>query len=747
MSDGDSHDTQTPRDILARARELAAAGDNDGALGLLLDHQNDMEDFPPAYDALIGRQLLRKGNAKAALGYMNSARVAYGENMPVEQRRDLAIALLKNGRIEAAGREFSFIVKAGAEVNNPLYWAALDAYENRAGADLDGPAATPYRVLAEAAVLIDKKDFAAARALLTAALAQNAQTWTSVPAAYHARLRQLSLWFGETAAEIANLPEQGELEAAGEQPLAPPRDIMARAKILAAEANEAGALALLLACNQGDVPPAYKAMMGHYMLRSGNAAAAVEHFTGARDAYGETMPVEQRREFAAALFQSGRIEAAGQQFEHVAQAGATVAKPAYRAAMQAYAHRAGEDLDGPVVTPYRVLAQAEALAEKHDLAGAYRLLTASLAEHGDRWGSLPATFQATLGRVAFRSGDRETAITHLVQARDAAGDDVPASIRQPLGTALFEIGRFAEAGQELDLALRAGATISRADLLIAINAYRKKQGSGDLLDATFARNLTLVDTERKLVCVAVPQNASTFMRASVILNSRYREAYLASGDSIHKFCGGISAAMPIAETLADADSFKFVLLREPLARTLSAYLNYFVLPKEKDAFVTLQLERTIAAAQSTLGIPVDTGRSITFEEFVRHLAQCEDVECDVHWMPQVNMTGADLGRYDHVGTVENLAATLDLLASRFGYVDAETLDPDMPKADERIMAFNHSLKVERPYRVLPRDLAKAGELPSPETFFTPELRELLQLRFAADIALYERAGQPAGATA
>jgi hypothetical protein len=309
---------------------------------------------------------------------------------------------------------------------------------------------------------------------------------------------------------------------------------------------------------------------------------------------------------------------------------------------------------------------------------------------------------------------------------------------------LYEIGRFAEAGHELDLALAGGATITRADLLIAINAYRKQRGRNDFVDTSFARNLTVADMDKKLLCVAVPQNASTFLRATVILNSQYREAFLASGEGIHRFCGSISLSQPIAEALADPETFKFVLLREPLRRTLSAYLNYFVLPMEKDAFVTLQLERTILAAQSELGIPADPARSITFEEFVRHLSQIEDVECDVHWMPQVNMTGADLDRYDHVGTVENLPATLQLLASKFGYVDAEALDPDLPRAHERIMAFNSALTREVPYRVLPRDLAGAGDLPPPETFLTPEISALLRRRFASDIALYDAALQCAG---
>ncbi len=207
------------------------------------------------------------------------------------------------------------------------------------------------------------------------------------------------------------------------------------------------------------VPPSYDAMIGRCWLRLGDARRAVAFLTTAHDDYEGNMPVEQRRDLAAALFLVGRIEAAGREFSIVAASGARVVRPAYLAAIAAYDHRLSDDLDRAPPTPYRLIAQAEALSDAKHFVGARDLLISALEQFGSNWQFLPAAFAALLGRILFRCGERESAIAYLTRARDASGGDVLATTRQTLGTVLFEVGRFAEAGRELDLAMRAGAVL------------------------------------------------------------------------------------------------------------------------------------------------------------------------------------------------------------------------------------------------------------------------------------------------
>jgi tetratricopeptide (TPR) repeat protein len=540
-------------------------------------------------------------------------------------------------------------------------------------------------------------------------------------------------------------PPAGDTEDDDDQQIAfeTPPDALAHAKTLIEAGDNKAALDLLTVWRDEwlSVPPAYDAMIGRCALREGDATSAVYYLTHASDAYGDRMPPAQRRDFATALILVGRAEAAGRELSQLPGDGASGLRPAHRAALAAFAEwRTGAPDSGPP-TPYRVLAQAQALTDRKDLETARVLLAEALSKYGRKWGDLPVEYEALLGRLSLRYGDREAALTHLTRARAMSGASVPINISQPLGTALFETARFGEAGRELDQAQRDGAPIGRADLLIAINAFRRQTGSGEMLDTTFARNLTLIDPDRHLAYVAIPKNACSLLKATFVLNGRDRDAYLASGETIHRFCGVHMANTIASEIPSGPGSFRFVVLRNPLLRILSAYLDKIVRGRHKqvDPYTEMQVARAVREAQAALGLQDDPARSISFEEFARYLATTTDVQLDMHWMPQVQMVGTDLSRYDHVGTVERLSETLELLASRFGFVAASSLDPRLLEENQHITKYSENADLKQPYRALPHELdAFRDGVPMPDLFFTPELKALLEQRYAADMALYAR---------
>jgi len=188
----------------------------------------------------------------------------------------------------------------------------------------------------------------------------------------------------------------------------------------------------------------------------------------------------------------------------------------------------------------------------------------------------------------------------------------------------------------------------------------------------------------------------------------------------------------------DTDHFRFVVLRDPIRRVLSAYLNYFVRRKlNNDPDVAWSVSRTVRETQAALGISDDPERSISFAEFVRFLSRADDLDCDVHWMPQVCLAGRDLGIYNHVGCVERLDETLSLLATRFGMTPGTSAAPHFAQGDALETKYRESSALKNPYDALPRELDEYEDgVPMPEAFYTEELKNLVLERYAEDVALY-----------
>lgn len=97
----------------------------------------------------------------------------------------------------------------------------------------------------------------------------------------------------------------------------------------------------------------------------------------------------------------------------------------------------------------------------------------------------------------------------------------------------------------------------------------------------------------------------------------------------------------LTDYLADKQFFKFCFVRNPFTRILSAYL---------DKLVTNQWEKNLRAPQ--LGF--DSQADITFLDFLRRIRDQEPAEMDIHWCPQVLLTGMEYIDYDFIGRFERL---------------------------------------------------------------------------------------------
>lgn len=521
---------------------------------------------------------------------------------------------------------------------------------------------------------------------------------------------------------------------------------MARARALSEADDIEAALALLLAHRPGlkRVPPVFDMTLGRLLVRQGDPAAGAEYFLCAREAFGATMPSGARRDLAMALLESGRVESAGRELAALLDEMDAASRPAWAAraaclaAIEAFRHANGPELDTGPDSPCKILAKAELLAEAGDAASGAALLTA----HRSAWPAVPPGYDAALARLSARSRDWPAEIARLTQVRDACRGRVAPGFWIEFGTALFEAGMIAEAGGALHQAVLENVPVQRLEHRIAIDMHRRQAGDMAGCDTAFPRSATLVNPESRLVYVAIPKNACTEVKAHFVLNSPFRDAFLATRSPIHDFCGTLAATAVPRETIMGSDYFRFTILRDPRRRLVSAYLNKIVRPRRNRLhYLRLPLlARTIRGAQEIAGLDYDPVRSITFDEFVRFLARADDTDCNVHWMPQYRFTGTDLSAFHHVGRVERLADTLDLLAERFGWIDEAALIADICSAGRRLTKYSDASTLAAPYQALPRELDEFESNVPPFThFYTPELTRIVEQRFAQDVALYAAA--------
>ncbi|XP_043918416.1 carbohydrate sulfotransferase 14 [Protopterus annectens] len=107
--------------------------------------------------------------------------------------------------------------------------------------------------------------------------------------------------------------------------------------------------------------------------------------------------------------------------------------------------------------------------------------------------------------------------------------------------------------------------------------------------------------------------------------------------------------------------FKFIFVREPMERLLSAYKNKFGEIEE------YQKKYGVEIAKRYRTNPGKTkGDDITFSEFIRYLLD-EDVEkMNEHWMPIYNLCQPCAVRYDFIGSYERLHTDAHFVLQQIG---------------------------------------------------------------------------------
>jgi hypothetical protein len=107
------------------------------------------------------------------------------------------------------------------------------------------------------------------------------------------------------------------------------------------------------------------------------------------------------------------------------------------------------------------------------------------------------------------------------------------------------------------------------------------------------------------------------------------------------------------EMIEDRNFFKFTFVRNPFARLMSCYLQKIVRPTAQRRILLQLLDR-----------PGDSTELISFEQFVRAIAQQRPSEMDPHWRVQWDETLQETIRHDVIGRFENFDVDLSRIGAR-----------------------------------------------------------------------------------
>jgi hypothetical protein len=172
------------------------------------------------------------------------------------------------------------------------------------------------------------------------------------------------------------------------------------------------------------------------------------------------------------------------------------------------------------------------------------------------------------------------------------------------------------------------------------------------------------------------------------------------------------------EILSSSDWFRFTTVRDPLRRLWSAWQSKILLnePQFMEKFGSeAWLPRSVDSAEDILN---------AFREFLDAVKANRDlIRADVHWAPQVDLTGLGRVSYTHIGRFEKIGETLQRLREHLRSVEGPEL-PDLPRTNVSALPYVDGLfkaeDVEVLKDVYADDLREFGyQLPPSEVLAQP----------------------------
>jgi len=254
-------------------------------------------------------------------------------------------------------------------------------------------------------------------------------------------------------------------------------------------------------------------------------------------------------------------------------------------------------------------------------------------------------------------------------------------------------------------------------------------------------NSLLVSHKHRVIYTPIGKNANTTLKRMFVRLSGYPRSDEILKGNIHTYLTSNRTGLSLCDytpeeatgILADDSYFRYVVLRDPLARAMSGYVEKFVIngaPAGENREPPDVIRPAIDWVYERRGEKPDYERSISFEEFVGHLVHSDDRHLDTHFKSQEAYL--EQQRFDYMGVVEDMRPLIDVLESHF---------------DQKIeMEFkNRTARKKTLFRrrgqgkLSPAKLRAQRALPRSRELLTDEINEQLKHRFARDIQRWQEA--------
>lgn len=247
----------------------------------------------------------------------------------------------------------------------------------------------------------------------------------------------------------------------------------------------------------------------------------------------------------------------------------------------------------------------------------------------------------------------------------------------------------------------------------------------------------IVNHQYRFLYCPVHKVASTSMAQAMLLlsDSKHKQFLLKSSDALlrtyvatHYQLSNYSKQQ--AEMFIHRDKyFKFVFVRNPWSRLVSAYLDKFVTNREISIKSTKIIERYIYQKE---GEDTDRTKSITFRQFLHYVDSSEPSSMNLHWRPQ-HLFLNDID-FDFIGKLENLSLDFDCVVQKLDI----SSDFKLPYSMTRKANYeeNNDIRTENYSDLYPCDLKKLKKFPNYKLFYSEDLIELVSNKYRKDIDLF-----------
>jgi hypothetical protein len=266
----------------------------------------------------------------------------------------------------------------------------------------------------------------------------------------------------------------------------------------------------------------------------------------------------------------------------------------------------------------------------------------------------------------------------------------------------------------------------------------------DIIDtAKWPLTAMLVSRRHRVMFMPIAKNANTSLKRLFVRLSDHPDQHRILADNVHSYLTSHKTGLRLSDytpeeawgLVNDERYFRFVVLRNPLARATSGYLSKFVRDRqfENPGIESPEVIRpAIDWVYAQRKQPPDYGRSITFEEFVDYLVSNDDDHLDTHFRSQESYLEGF--KFDFVAVQENLRPLLKELENRFAkpvQIEHRNITARKRNVFRKRGASNQ----------LPVELYSNRKLANDSQLMTAEIKSKLSRRFARDIELWQQAAE------